>query len=345
MASLAMKAAGIPYSIYNVDPGANVCQMDESVASEISEYLPFATNIFCMTGMETARLAAVEGSKIFDGRRNIGYWPWELPDWPEEWRHAYDLVDEVWASSQYSCDAYRRSSTKPVHHMPMTVTVDQTAGLGRRDFKLDEDRFLFIFSFDFLSKVTRKNPEACVRAFKSAFPKSDTSVGLVVKAMRAKDDNPQWRAMLNDAAADDRITIINETLDRPAVLDLYRACDCYVSLHRSEGFGRGIAETMMLGKPVIVTGHSGNMDFTTPDTAALVKHRLEKVREHDYPFGVGQMWAEPDIDHAAQWMKIIAQDSEIRARLASSGQKLTAARYSPEVVGSQYAVALGLGEP
>jgi glycosyltransferase involved in cell wall biosynthesis len=340
MASLAMESAGIPFTIYNVDPGKNVCQKDESVASQISKNLPYATNIFCMTGMETARLAAVEGSGIFDGRHNIGFWPWELPEWPHEWRHAYNLVDEIWASSRYTYEAYARSSNKPVRHMPMVVTVDQTAGLTRRQFKLPEARFLFVFSFDFLSGTSRKNPEACIRAFQIAFENSNLSVGLVVKAMRAKDDNPQWKAILDLASADDRITIINRTLNRPEVLDLYRACDCFVSLHRSEGFGRGIVEAMMLDKPVIVTGYSGNMDFTTSRTAALVEYNLKKVGAGDYPFGVDQMWAEPNIDHAAQWMRIIAGDPGVRARLSSSGQQFTSTAYSPKAVGSRYAHGL-----
>src|SRR4051812_33826957 len=138
MAALALRAAGIPFSLYNVEPGREVCQGDNSVAALITDRLPYAINLLCTTGIETARLAAVEGSALFDGRRTIGYWPWELPEWPAEWRHAYDLVDEVWASSRYTCEAYAKSCPKPVRHMPMAVTVDATAGLGRRDFRLPE---------------------------------------------------------------------------------------------------------------------------------------------------------------------------------------------------------------
>jgi hypothetical protein len=86
------------------------------------------------------------------------------------------------------------------------------------------------------------------------------------------------------------------SLPRVRLLDLYRACDCFVSLHRAEGFRRSIAECMALGAwrlalggPVIVTAHSGNMDFTRSNTTALVPVSLRKVLPGEYLFSAGQM--------------------------------------------------------
>lgn len=343
MAALACEAAGIPFSVYNIEPGREVCQGDDSILAHVSDALPHAVNVFCTTGIETARLAAVHGSTLFDGRRCIGYWPWELPEWPADWHHAYRLVDEVWASSRFTYEAFARSCPKPVRHMPMAVTVDPTAGLTRRDFGLPEDRFLFVFAFDVLSSLARKNPQACVAAFRRAFPRGDEPVGLVVKAMRATDENPAWRALLAEARTDGRIIVIGSTLDRGGVLDLYRACDCFVSLHRSEGFGRGMVEAMMLGKPVIATGHSGNLDFTLPGTAGVVDHRPWVLAEGEYPFGAGLTWAEPDVDHAADWMRRMAADGALRDRLTATARTLVTATYAPAVVGAAYAAVLGDG--
>ncbi|WP_198038291.1 glycosyltransferase family 4 protein [Skermanella stibiiresistens] len=340
MAARAMRAAGVPCAIHNIDPGPEVCQGDRSADALITADLPYATNLFCSTGMEMAQQAARRGSALFDGRRTIGYWPWELPEWPDDWRHAYDLIDEVWASSRYTYDAFVKSCPKPVRHMPMAVSVDETAGLGRRDFGLGEDRFLFVFSFDALSHHTRKNPLACVRAFKQAFPRGDEPVGLIVKAMRASHAPARWSALEEEIRSDARVTIISRTLDRGELLDLYRSCDCLMSLHRSEGFGRNIAEAMMLGKPVIVTGHSGNMDFTTPGTAALVDHHPCRVGKDEYPFGEGMSWAEPDAGHAAWWMRRLISDQRLSGRLAEQGRALVLATYSPEIVGAAYAAAL-----
>jgi hypothetical protein len=340
MAALALQAAGVPFSIYNVEPGSEVCQGDDSALTHISTDRPYAVNLFCTTGIEMARLAAIEGSRLFDGRRSIGHWPWELPEWPRDWHHAYGLVDELWAASRFAYEAYARSCPKPVRHMPMAVSVDPSAGLTRRDFRLPEPRFLFAFSFDGLSSLARKNPWACVQAFRAAFPRGDEPVGLVVKAMRAPDEDPLWQALLAESQADRRIVILNGTLRRAELLDLYRACDCFVSLHRSEGFGRGLAEAMLLGKPVIATGYSGNLDFTVPGSAALVDYRLRPVVKDEYPFAEGLMWAEPDTDHAAWWMRRLAMDASGRARLATQGQQLARATYSPAIVGAHYAAVL-----
>tara|TARA_R110000796_G_scaffold7549_1_gene25776 strand:- start:5866 stop:7596 length:1731 start_codon:yes stop_codon:yes gene_type:complete len=340
MAALACEAADIPFTIYNVAPGKEVELAASQADQHISDQLPYAINLFCTTGIETARLAAVEGQKLFDGYYCIGYWPWELPEWPSAWHIAYNYIDEIWASSRFAYHAYIGSSPKPVRHMPMAVNVESSAQQTRRDFGLPESDHLFVFSFDFLSSVQRKNPQACVKAFQSAFPQGNEPVGLVVKAMRAEDDNPLWQALQAQAKSDPRIHIINQTLTRGEVLDLYRACDCFVSLHRSEGFGRGIADAMMLGKPVITTGYSGNLDFTTPATAALVDHQLKVLTKDDYPFGEGQQWAEPNIEHAAWWMRRLVHQPEIAKALAAQGQRLMQSAYAPNSVGNYYRAVL-----
>lgn len=337
MAALAMKSAGIPFAIYNVEPGREVCQGDDSAAAYLTQELRYSTNLFCMTGIETARLAATEGRRLFDGRHSIGLWPWEFSRWPDEWHHAYTLVDEVWASSRFTYAAYQDSSPVPVRHISMAVSVDGTAGLTRRDFGVSEDLFLFIFAFDFLSGVARKNPIGCLRAFRAAFPAGTEAVGLVVKVMRPAVDSVEWQEFLLEAQTDPRVTVIDRTLDRREVFDLYRACDSFVSLHRSEGFGRGLAEAMLLGRPVVATGYSGNMDFTSSDTAALVNFVMREVGDGEYPFGHGQRWADPDIDHAAWCLRKVAADRGFRERIAAAGRRAIAATYSPAVVGGRYA--------
>jgi glycosyltransferase involved in cell wall biosynthesis len=341
VAALALREAGVPVSIFNVEPGAGTCQDEHSADAFISMRNLHDITMFCTTGMETAQLAARQGKALLDGQRVVGYWPWELQHWPPEWAHAYDLVDEVWASSWHTYGAYAETCSKRVRHMPMAVTVEGSRGLGRPDFRLPGGRFLFVFSFDGLSSFTRKNPLDCLRAFKMAFPHGDEPVGLVVKAMRATGDNPYWGQVIKAAAEDHRIILVSGTIDRLALLDLYRACDCFLSLHRAEGFGRGIAEAMLLGKPVITTGYSGNLDFTLAGTAALVDYRLHPLGPTDYPFGEGQSWAQPDIDHAAWWMRRLVEDKVLRTRLAAAGQGLVAAAYSPSVVGETYARVLG----
>jgi glycosyltransferase involved in cell wall biosynthesis len=160
--------------------------------------------------------------------------------------------------------------------------------------------------------LARKNPLGVIEAFKLAFPNGHEAVGLVIKCMRPDINNPAWQRILKLAASDSRIHIIDQMLSKPEVLGLYKVCDCFVSLHRAEGFGRGIAEALLLGLNVIATNHGGNVDFCLLGSASLVCFKPCKVRKKDYVEATGQFWAEPDLISAASIMK----------NLASKGLKL-----------------------
>jgi hypothetical protein len=338
MAVRALKAAKIPFTVRDVPVGSNV-EVDDQISPLISDEMPYKFTMFCTTGMEMVRALGRMEKYTRDGRTVIGFWPWELPEFPALWHHAYSHVDEVWASSRYSHDAYARSAPVPVQHMPMAVCVDESLGKRRADFGLPEGHFLYVYAYDALSRDSRKNPEACLSAFDRAFPGGDELVGLVIKGHRASE-SPAWQALKDRAAHDKRLFLIDISLPRGALLDLYRACDCFVSLHRAEGFGRNIAECMALGRPVIVTAHSGNMDFTRWDSAALVPVKLRQVSSGEYPYATGQIWAEPDIDAASGQMLRIKEDRQWRENLVAIARKRIQQDYSPEYVGQVWATAL-----
>jgi glycosyltransferase involved in cell wall biosynthesis len=334
-----LKTAGIDYVVRDVYPGDSMGQEEATATGTENDQSPYAITMACMTAEATLLSASELGAAAFTDHHVVGFWPWELPELPHIWRHAYDLVDEIWASSAFTYAALARSSPAPVHLMPMAVIVDGTTGQDRSAFGLPMDRFLFGFAFDGLSTFARKSPYNCIEAFARAFPDGDEPVGLVIKAMRAKD-NPQWETLVGLAAADRRIHLVEQSLSRSALLDLWRALDCFVSLHRSEGFGRNIAEAMCLGIPVIATAHSGNMDFTTHETAALVPVRLKMVEAGEYPFAAGQLWAEPDLECAAANMRRMVVDSQWRERISRSGKALIERRYGVEPVAKEWTAML-----
>jgi glycosyltransferase involved in cell wall biosynthesis len=189
----------------------------------------------------------------------------------------------------------------------------------------------------------RKNPGAALKAFLKAFPLKDfgpDEVGLVLKVHPPKTPHPDWEALKSLAKHDGRVHIIEETLSRAALLDLYQACDCFVSLHRAEGFGRGMAEALQLGLRLIVTDYSGNVDFCrTPEFSERIKNisfRLDKVRPGQYPYGSNQVWASADIRAAAKAMQVVAREIQ-----ESQGQLLPVPKggwpvFSPQKVGQRY---------
>ena len=86
------------------------------------------------------------------------------------------------------------------------------------------------------------------------------------------------------------------------------ACDCYVSLHRAEGFGLTMAEAMAIGKPVIATGYSGNVDFMSGENSYLVDYALGRVGPDCEIYPPEGEWAEPSIEHAAELMRRVRDE-------------------------------------
>lgn len=331
--AIALQTKRVPVCIINFKPGSNISQADRTVDPLIVNEPRYGINVFCMTGIETTRYVCEKGLSALEGRYSIGLWPWELPDWPESCRHAYACVDEVWGISQYTAHAHRHAEPRPVMPMGLPVELGPIGTQTRNDFGLPENTFLFYFAFDINSNAARKNPEGLIKAFQKAFPAGGRErVGLVLKISHPETGCRLWKKIRKIAQRDKRIHVIEKTMRRPELLALFKACDCLVSLHRAEGFGRCIAEALLLDKQVITTGFSGNLDFCHEPRVALVRHTMRKVEAKDYMWGEGQMWAEPDLDHAAELMRSIWQEP----REIGPGNY----DFSPEIIGQRYKARL-----
>lgn len=338
MAGHAFLAAGVPMVMRDFKPGPQIPQNDRSMAAYVSEEGPYQFNIFCMTAQENGRCYAKWGKAAFEGRYNIGYWPWEIGSWPAEWRQMIDLVDEVWVSTWHTYGALSKVCDKPLKHMPMAVLLGDVSDFGgregaRKHFGLPGTARLFCFSFDLHSYIDRKNPQAVVDAFLQAFPRKDfgaNDVGLVIKTHKPSFKEPLWEKLKQLAARDARIHIFEESLQRPDLLALYQCCDCFVSLHRAEGFGRGIAEALQLGLHVITTGYSGNVDFCQSPYADLVSYKMIPIKKDQYPYGAGRSWADPSVTDAARKMRAFVEAS------VDKPIKTVWPEFSPEAVGARY---------
>lgn len=342
MAVETCKAAKIPYQIVNISPGKEIGQSDLALADELGQgpvALRYCINVFCMPGFDVAnRIFLRYGNKVFEDFYNIGWWPWELDVWPKAWQEAFSLADEIWSCSQYSDAMYRRSTTIPVTPMPLAASVARTKVYARSHYHLPKQPFLFLYVFDFNSHVERKNPGAAIEAFWQAFGKtpsktfSKTTVGLVLKVMNTKPQDPKWVAFTKVIASDPRIQLIQTTLERSEVLGLINTCDAYVSPHRAEGFGRTLAEAMLLGKPVIATNYSGNQFFMNPEVTYPVQYSLQTVQTGDYHFiesSDGAQWANPDIADMAKHMMTVFQRRSNRA-FAKAIQAYAQSVFAPE---------------
>ena len=329
----AFAAAGIPFHIRNTyDWGEHLADKhpDFPFWDRLATTSPYRVNVLHINADEMAEARRHLGDAFFAGRYNIAAWHWELSRFPEAWLPALQGVDELWASSRFIQQALSQQAKVPVLWMPHPVEVSGEPESGPGPLGLPEGRYLFLAFFDFTSFVARKNPRGAIRAFLNAFPPgSPERVGLVIKANGATVRPAEAKAFLAwPELRDPRIVVINETLDRRSLIGLMKRCDCFVSLHRSEGFGRGIAEALLLEKPVIVTGYSGNMDFTSPENACIVDYRLVDVGRDEYPHAAGQRWAEPDLEQAAGYMRRVVEEAVVgrHPRPPGTGGRRGAAR-------------------
>ncbi|KZD06418.1 glycosyltransferase [Oceanibaculum pacificum] len=321
----ALAVVGVPVQIVDVPPGGAPLEMPR-----------YRAMLLCLTGFEALNLLGRCGAGYLDGRKTIGLLPWELPAWPARFGLAYAALDEIWAMSGFLAGCWRRDAPVPVIAMPPAVAPPRPVTLGRAQFGLPADHFLFHAGFDGNSTLVRKNPLGAVRAFRRAFPRR-RSVGLVLKAMNAGAGTPGWSELVDAIDDDPRIFLLNRRMSRPEADALLACCDAHLALHRAEGFGRIPAEAMLLGKPVIATGWSGTADFVTPETGFPVEYGLTPS---DYPFGDGQLWAEPDMAQAAQLMRTLVSDRTESRRIALAGQQLIRARHDPAEVGRRYRARL-----
>ncbi|TAM57949.1 MAG: glycosyltransferase family 1 protein [Rhodanobacter sp.] len=327
----ALLAEGYPVAIHNIAIDMPHGMDDTTLDAHIGEATPYGVNLIFVNPDQLDEAIAIIGRGRLGDRYLIACWFWELEVFPDAWKSALSLVDEVMVSTRFIETAVKRITDKPVWHVPLPVGEAHDSGLMRPDFGLDNDAYIFLSSFDFNSFLSRKNPLAVIAAFRLAFADGRHDVRLLIKSSNGHRYPYKLQELLKAAAADRRIIIRDEVIDRSDVQALQRCADAYVSLHRAEGFGLGLAECMRLGKPVIATAWSGNMDFMTADNSCLVDYQLVPVGEGEYLHHAGQRWAEPSVAHAAEQMRRLVEDSEFAARIAAQAALDIRDRLSPQV--------------
>lgn len=295
------------------------------------DHVPPGIRIFHINGDEVDRVVetfAARGNDFAAGI-NIIIPAWELPTYPAAWVPALQRFDEIWAISSFVQSSLAAAGLTS-HLVGQAVQFDPMPFLPRRHFGIRESAFVLLHFFDMSSYAARKNPQAVQTLFDTLrrdTPFADLQLVLKVKQGEQASD---WGA---DFTQDPQIKIIDTPLDTRGVLSLINACDCFVSLHRAEGFGRGLGEAMALGRLALGTNWSGNTDFMSPTTALPVQAQPIPVLADEYPHGEGQHWAEPDLAHAHALLTPILQDPARGQALARRGQRAVLHSHGNRAVG------------
>ena len=322
----ALQRAGIPVALQNVQPETQ--RTADTSFTEFVDSNPHPFNLIHLNADNMEWFASMRGPQYFQHRYTIGYWFWELEAFRPDWMPAFEYVDEVWVASEFSLRAIGRDAPVPVVHMPLGLQPLTVADATRAQFGLPERAFIFLYVFDVSSQLERKNPMAAIRAFKLAGLKHDEAV-LLLKFTNGHRDRAAVRR-LSEAATGLNVVLLDTVMHRPELNALMSLTDCCVSLHRAEGFGLTIAEHMSLGKPAIATAYSGNMDFMTSETSCLVPYQLVPITRDLGPYLRGNLWADPDIEHAAARMRDLARAPERAKEIGERGRAYVRRALDPE---------------
>jgi glycosyltransferase involved in cell wall biosynthesis len=274
------------------------------------------------------------GRSMLRGRRIIGYWAWELPRVPSDWHAGLPFVHEIWVPSGFTAAAMEPLLPGRVRVVrpPLAALPPTPSPLDRAAFGLPADAVIVLVAFNLASSFVRKNPLAAIAAFRAAF--GTRSDRLLLMKVGNPDHFPEDFALLRAATVGiPNIRLETRLMPPNDRVALMNAADIVLSLHRSEGLGLVAAEAMLLGKPVVATGWSGNLDFMDESSAVLVPARL--VEPHD-PRGVldveGAVWAEPDVTIAAAHLRRLADDAAARVALGEAGRQMAQARFGLETL-------------
>jgi glycosyltransferase involved in cell wall biosynthesis len=325
MLGRALERGGIPFAAipYSDSPRVRM----ESSEWPASDVAPYDTNVLCLQPDELSAFAASAGARVFANRTTVGLWFWESTALAPRYRPALRLLDRIWVLSEFVRHALAPETSAPVRVIPVPFDGRPVEPIAREDLGLPPDGFLFLAMIDLIS-ARRKNPHAVIEAFCRAFA-PESGPKLVLKTINGRDRKPRVLAELEAAAAGrDDIVITDGYVSERERDAMIAACDCLVSLHRAEGLGLPILEAMWLGKPVIATGYSGNLDFMDDTSSYLVPFRLVPVPESEMIHAAEARWAEPSAEVASSYMLRVVNVPEEAREIGAVARKKVVTRFS-----------------
>ena len=303
------------------------------------------TLILFANAPETERALMELGLRRWHDWRIIGAWAWELPVGPKSWARQARMLSEIWYPSRYVHHALHQNLETPHAIVPHYVPAGNRFCQPLRAEATDGVSLRVLCIADGRSSLPRKNLLSAIRMFSRAFTHGENAE-LILKCRNLEIFPGYKRDVMQAAAQDPRIQVINGTLPQDEHDSLLARSDVLISPHRAEGFGLNLAEAMACGKAVIATGWSGNLEFMNSENSILLPFQLIPVQD---PSGIysgfdGAQWAEAEIDAGAQALRDLYDSPSSVANLSNAAHNsirriLVPDRYTDALFGRDDAIA------
>lgn len=248
----------------------------------------------------------------------------------------------ILAMSDFNASHFRKTLPlkTPVYKIRHPLIINESeipsSNMIRKKYNIPQDAFMVFFNFDYGSSYFRKNPEAVLSAFASAFTPKDNAI-LILKTSNANKNlttSKRLQNLANHLSLDsNRLKLIEQPLSQADMSGLFNACDTYISLHRGEGFGIGMAEAMFFGKPVIATNYSANTEFCRPEISIPIPFKMVPPKPNEIDLNAYshvEQWADPDVTTASAALRRCYEAPALRHSIGSAAAAFIREYFSPE---------------
>lgn len=332
----ALEDASIPYDLLNFDILTNHQHNDYSYTDFKTEGT-YAINLVLLGPAEAKKIITYPkfNESNFKNKYNIFYLNWESEYFPDEYIKNLSFYNEIWFPSSYCEKIISKYITLPTKIIPYPTEINLTP-LNEIEYNhfFDINKFNFLFLFDYNSTLERKNTLNLIRSFKKAFKAEDLRVTLTIKTSRSTRFKNEKNQLIREIGPYQNIVLVENIYEKNTLHHIIKNCDCYISLHRAEGYGLTMAEAMYFGKPVIATGYSGNLEFMTKENSFLVDYEMCKVDSKLLNYDKNTVWSNPSIDHASNLMKYVFEHQESANEIGKKAQLSILKSYSKQKIGS-----------